>query len=88
METARFVGIDVAKVELVVAALPGDERWTVENDEKGIRSRGYLDSLTDQLRRLSLPATSYSRALETRLASALEDETRIERIKQVKQIPT
>lgn len=34
METPRFVGIDVAKSELVVAALPGDERWTVENDEK------------------------------------------------------
>jgi hypothetical protein len=38
MGTARFVGIDVAKAELVIAALPGGERWTVENDEKGIRS--------------------------------------------------
>lgn len=41
--------------------------------------RGYLDSLTDQLRRVSLPATSYSRALEMRLASALEGRYRIER---------
>jgi hypothetical protein len=38
METPRFVGIDVAKGELVVAALPGEERWTVENDEEGVRA--------------------------------------------------
>lgn len=38
METPRFVGIDVVKGELVVAALPGNERWTVENDEKRIRT--------------------------------------------------
>jgi len=38
METPRFVGIDVAKGELVVTALPGEERWTVENDEQGIRT--------------------------------------------------
>ena len=38
MERPRFVGIDVAKGELVVATLPGEERWTVENDEKGIRT--------------------------------------------------
>lgn len=32
------VGIDVAKADLVVAARPGGERWTVENDERGVRT--------------------------------------------------
>ncbi|MDP6579685.1 MAG: IS110 family transposase, partial [Vicinamibacterales bacterium] len=30
------VGIDVAKAELVVAVRPGDDRWTVPNDEAGV----------------------------------------------------
>lgn len=38
METPRFVGIDVAKGELVVATLPEEVGWTIENDEKGIRT--------------------------------------------------
>jgi tetratricopeptide (TPR) repeat protein len=42
-------------------------------------SRGYLDSLTDQLRHHCVPATSYSRALEMRLASAFAGRYRIER---------
>ena len=33
-----FVGIDVAKAELVVAVLPAGERWTVGNDERGVRT--------------------------------------------------
>jgi len=33
-----FVGIDVAKAELVVAVHPGDARWTVANDERGVRT--------------------------------------------------
>jgi len=32
-----LVGIDVAKVELVVATRPAGERWTVANDEAGVR---------------------------------------------------
>jgi transposase len=33
-----FVGIDVAKAELVVAVLPGNARWAVANDERGVRT--------------------------------------------------
>jgi transposase len=33
-----FVGIDVAKAELVVGTRPADERWTVANDERGVRT--------------------------------------------------
>jgi transposase len=40
-----LVGIDVAKAELVVATRPGSERWTVENDERGVRT------LVERLRR-------------------------------------
>ena len=32
-----LVGIDVAKGELVVAVRPSGERWTVANDEAGVR---------------------------------------------------
>jgi transposase len=39
-----FVGIDVAKGELVIAASPTAERWTVGNDERGVRT------LVDRLR--------------------------------------
>ena len=31
-----FVGIDVAKDELVVAARPANESWVVPNDDNGI----------------------------------------------------
>jgi len=34
-----FVGIDVAKAELVVAVHPSHARWTVANDERGMRTR-------------------------------------------------
>jgi len=33
-----FVGIDVAKAELVVSIVPAMERFTVANDERGVRS--------------------------------------------------
>jgi transposase len=33
-----FVGIDVAKAELVVSVLPSVERFTVANDERGVRT--------------------------------------------------
>jgi transposase len=33
-----LIGIDVAKAELVVATRPKGERWTVANDERGIRT--------------------------------------------------
>ncbi|GAC1471588.1 MAG: hypothetical protein PVSMB1_19300 [Gemmatimonadaceae bacterium] len=33
-----LIGIDVAKAELVVAAGPSGERWTVANDERGVRT--------------------------------------------------
>src|ERR1043166_2866239 len=33
-----LIGIDVAKAELVLAARPGGERWTVANDERGVRT--------------------------------------------------
>ena len=32
------IGIDVAKAELVIAARPSGERWTVANDDRGIRT--------------------------------------------------
>ena len=43
-----LVGIDVAKAELVVAVRPTGERWTVANDERGVRT------LVDRLRRESV----------------------------------
>ena len=33
-----LIGINVAKAELVVAARPSGERWTVANDEHGVRT--------------------------------------------------
>ena len=33
-----LIGIDVAKAELGVAARPSGERWTVANDERGVRT--------------------------------------------------
>ena len=39
-----FIGIDVAKPELVVAVHPSEARWTVTNDERGVRT------LVDRLR--------------------------------------
>jgi hypothetical protein len=35
-DAKRFVGIDVAKVQLDVALGPNGERWAVANDERGI----------------------------------------------------
>lgn len=39
-----LIGIDVAKAELVVGSRPDGQRWTVANDERGVRS------LVDRLR--------------------------------------
>ena len=39
-----FVGVDVAKAELVVSIVPSAERFTVANDERGVRT------LTERLR--------------------------------------
>lgn len=33
-----LVGIDVAKAELVIGTRPAAERWTVANDERGVRT--------------------------------------------------
>jgi transposase len=33
-----FIGVDVAKAELVVSVLPSAERFTVPNDERGVRT--------------------------------------------------
>ena len=43
-----LIGIDVAKAELVIAARPSGERWTVANDERGVKT------LVDRLRRETL----------------------------------
>ena len=42
-----FVGIDVAKAELVVSVLPSAERFSVANDERGVRT------LVERLRALA-----------------------------------
>lgn len=42
-----FVGIDVAKAELVIGVRPSGEQWTVANDERGVRT------LAERLRRES-----------------------------------
>lgn len=49
MTPQTFVGIDVAKHELVIATLPRPEAWTVPNDDDGIRR------LIKSVRRLSSP---------------------------------
>jgi transposase len=65
-----FVGIDVAKAELVVAVRPHGERWTVPNDDHG------LPDLLRRLRRVApvlvvLEATGgYERAAVAALATA------------------
>jgi transposase len=65
-----FVGIDVAKAELVVANRPSGDRWAVANDEAG------LQRLLKRLRRLApalvvLEATGgYERATVAALAAA------------------
>ena len=42
-----FVGINVAKAELVIGTVPTAERWTVANDERGIHT------LVERLRALT-----------------------------------
>lgn len=51
-----LIGIDVAKAELVIAARPSGERWTVANDERGVKA--LLDRLgTDRPELIVLEAT-------------------------------
>jgi transposase len=65
-----FVGVDVAKAELVIAVRPSGDRWTVANDEAGIRT------LLTRLRQhpaalVVLEATGgYERAVVAALAAA------------------
>lgn len=67
---SSFVGIDVAKAELVVAFRPAGDRWAVSNDESGVAQ------LVDRLRRLGpalvvLEATGgYEHAAVAALATA------------------
>lgn len=43
-----FAGVDVAKAELVVSVIPGEERFSVGNDERGVAT------LVERLRPLAL----------------------------------
>ena len=62
-----FIGIDVSKQKLDVAVHPGDERWSVSNDEKGVSS--CVEKLVELHPTLIvLEATG---GLETPLAAAL-----------------
>src|SRR5262249_9324678 len=65
-----FVGIDVAKAELVIAIRPSGDRWTVANDEVGIRALlKYLHQHATAL--VVLEATGgYERAVVAALAAA------------------
>ena len=65
-----FVGIDVAKAELVIAIRPSGDRWTVANDEVGIRA--LLKHLHQHATALVvLEATGgYERAVVAALAAA------------------
>jgi transposase len=65
-----FVGIDVAKAELVIAIRPSGERWTVANDEGGIRALlKHLHQHSTAL--VVLEATGgYERAVVAALAAA------------------
>jgi transposase len=68
--TPAFVGIDVAKAELVIAIRPSGEHWTMANDAAGIQSlvqrvRGHAPTL------IVLEATGgYERAAVAALAAA------------------
>lgn len=68
MET--WIGIDVAKAELVVGVLPGEAQWAVANDERGIRElRAKVTALTPRL--IVLEATGgYELAVVAALAES------------------
>ena len=65
-----FVGIDVAKAELVVGVRPGGARWSVGNDAVGLeRRRDRLPGLAPAL--VVLEATGgYERAAAAAVAAA------------------
>jgi transposase len=62
-----FIGIDVSKKKLDVAARPSDEQWSVENDEKGVAG------LCERLRQLtpSIVVLEATGGLELPVATAL-----------------
>ena len=65
-----YVGIDVAKAELVVHRRPSDERWTLPNDAAGIRAlRERLQTNAPMLIVLE-PTGGYELAVVTALAAA------------------
>jgi len=67
---STFVGIDVAKAELVIHARPSDEHWSVSNDEAGIEQLT-KHLLTLQPERIVLEATGgYELLLAAKLWSA------------------
>ena len=71
METEGiFVGIDVGKTHVEVAARPTDDRWTVSNDEAGI------SQLASRLKGLepTLVLLEASGGLELPLVTALATE--------------
>lgn len=65
-----LIGIDVAKAELVIAARPSGERWTVANEERGVKT--LVDRLTnDKPELIVLEATGgYELLLVAALAAA------------------
>ena len=69
MSPEPYVGVDVAKSELVVAVSPGGEQWTVPNTEAGVAElRERLQRLTPAL--VVLEATGgYERAAVAALAA-------------------
>ncbi len=68
-QSGPVVGIDVAKAELVVAVRPGDDRWCVPNDARGLaRLRARLRQLAPAL--VVLEATGgYERAAVAAIAA-------------------
>lgn len=54
-----LIGIDVAKAELVLATRPNGERWTVANDERGVRT------LVERLRVEAPPKPGYPKAINS-----------------------
>ena len=67
-----FVGIDVAKAELVLSILPSAERFTVTNDERGVRTLvERLRAIAAQLIVLEATGGSESLAVAALAAAAL-----------------
>jgi transposase len=66
-----FVGVDVAKAELVVACRPEGAAWTASNDAEGIAATvARLTSLEPRLIVLEATGGGYERAVVAALAVA------------------